>query len=260
MFYTNGLKTSADSSDPMKAYSRPSDTSDFVALKLREDKAAWRDAHSLFPLSSNSRKPPACLNHAARLIADGMLPCLAHPRANVVGLATDQGKSLLWRHERMPVPGALLRDSNLIERLGGLLQEAERAGSVLCDRAKRIARFYRIPDGREPSKIEWDDINKVVEDIDPRPAYWARLEQHFFDLLEHLPNDWDAGEGGWKRPDDRQEATCGWRKAVRREATRALEESIRSLGTTARAIAAVARVRTTFSDEDLKRQAANSVA
>jgi hypothetical protein len=41
---------------------------------------------------------------------------------------------------------------------------------------------------------------------------------------------------------------------VKDEARRALEESVHSLGTTARAIQAVARVRTDFNDEDLKPQ------
>lgn len=39
---------------------------------------------------------------------------------------------------------------------------------------------------------------------------------------------------------------------VKHEAQRVLEEDIRSLGTTARAIQAIARVRTKFNDDDLK--------
>ena len=71
-----------------------------------------------------------------------------------------------------------------------------------------------------------------------RPAYWARLEKHFFDLLESLPGDWDEASDDWK-PDDQQVAAKDWRKHVKDEARQALEESIRSLGTTARAIQAV---------------------
>jgi len=79
------------------------------------------------------------------------------------------------------------------------------------------------------------------------------MEKHFFDLLENLPGDWDGRAGGW-RPDDQQIATRTWRDAIKQEAKRALEESIRSLGTTARAIGAVARVQTDFSDNDLMPQ------
>ncbi len=265
MFYTNGLKTAADANDPMKAYSRPNETAEFTAIKLGEDRAAWRDAHSLFSLSSSSRKPPPCLNHAARLLGDGTLPRSAHPRANVVGLATDRGKSFLWRHERMPVPISLLGDDDRIERLKTLIDEAERVGDKLDDldghliqRTRRIAMLYLSPtaedsDGREPDK---KDIAKMVDAIDPRPAYWSRLEKHFFDLLENLPGDWDANAGEWKA-DDQQSATRAWREAVKHQAKRALQESIRSLGTTARAIAAAARVPTTFTDDDLKPKSQN---
>ena len=103
------------------------------------------------------------------------------------------------------------------------------------------------PDGRQPDK---DEVTKVAKTIDPRPAYWARLEKHFFDLLANLPEDWDESNGDWK-PEDQQSATNTWREHVEQEAQRALEESIRTLGTTARAIQAVARVRTDFNYDDL---------
>ena len=257
MFFTNGLKTTADAGDPMRAYTRATDADQFAPIELNKDKAAWRDAHALFSLPSTTRKPPASLNHVARLFQDGTLPKSAQPRANIVGLATSQGKSLLWRHERLPVPIALLGDINILERLGkrtdGLLPIAEQIADELHRRTTGIARFIRIPNGREPSKNEWDDINKIVKDIDPRPAYWARLEEHFFDLLDNLSSDWDGATGDWK-PADQQIATQTWRDAIKQEAERALKESIRCLGTTARAISAVARVRTDFSDNDLRPQ------
>lgn len=251
IFFTNGLKAVADANDPMKAYHRESDSKPYAVAKLLEHKAAWRDAHTLMAVGQVNHKPPECLNFVARLATNGndRLPL----KANVVGMATNKDKALLWRHERMPVPVALLDDVNLIERLGGLLRNAERVGQVLNDRMRRVAKLYlsptaEDPDGRKPDE---KDVAKMVQDLDPRPAYWARLERHFFDLLQNLPNDWDAVAGGWK-PDDQQEATKTWREHVKREAKKALEESIRQLGATARAIQAVARVRTDFNDDDLR--------
>ncbi|MCW5775615.1 MAG: type I-E CRISPR-associated protein Cse1/CasA [Phycisphaeraceae bacterium] len=285
MFYTNGLKTAVpDNDDPMKAYSRSDDTAAFDAVRLREDKAAWRDAHSLFSLASTTRKPPAALNHIARILHDGTLPRAMRPRANVVGLATDKGKALLWRHERIPVPTGILGSDDLTEWLAALVSGAEAVGSALSRglfwsatnkktiRTEPVGRIQLIADlvlaptlevrgdgivrtstGRAPDDAHNASALSLSENVDPRPAYWSRLEKHFFDLLENLPKDWDAGAGEWK-PDDQQAATRAWREAVKREAKLALDESIRSLGTTARAIAAVARVRTTFNDDDLKPQ------
>lgn len=284
MFFTNGLKAIADDGDSMKAYSRASDKDPFTPIELRKDKAAWRDAHSLFSLSSTTRKPPASLNHIARLLQDGT-PA-AQPRANVVGLATAQGKSLLWRHERIPVPVGILGSVDLTERLAVLIAEAEAVGSELSRglfwsattkktiRTEPVGRiqmiadlvldpslklrenengFVRTADGRFPDDAHNASCLSLSDNLDPRPAYWARLEEHFFDLIENLPSDWDGSEGDWK-PDDQQIATRTWRDAIKQEAKRALEESIRCLGTTARAISAVARVCTDFSDNDLKPQ------
>ena len=69
--------------------------------------------------------------------------------------------------------------------------------------------------------------------------YWARLEQHFYALLESLYKDRDA-------------ASRVWRTHIKREAQRALEESINTLGTSTRAIQAIARVRISFGDADLE--------
>ncbi len=153
----------------------------------------------------------------------------------------------------MPLPAPLLADFNLIDRLGGLLRNAEQAASTLRSRTRRIAKLYlapeaESPDGRQPDK---DEVTKLTNSLDPCPVYWARLEKHFFELLENIPADWDSENDDWK-PDDRQEATNTWRQQVKDEARRTLEESIRSLGTTARAIQAVARVRTDFNENDLR--------
>lgn len=281
MFFTNGLKTATDCEDPMKAYSRSDDKKDYQAVKLRKDKATWRDAHTLFSVSSPMRKPPVSQNHIARLVQEGIFAKTAQPRANVVGLATGQGKALLWRHERMPVPLGILGSNDLTERLGRLIAEAEAIGAKLSSglfwsakskktiRTEPVGRIQSIADlvispslqlkspgvlrTSEGRALE-DAHNKAVLDLskslDPCPAYWARLEKHFFTLLENLPSDWDETSDDWK-PDDQQTATRTWRDNIKREAKRALQESIKSLGTTARAIQAIARVRTDFHDDDL---------
>lgn len=241
--FTQGLALSGRPVDPMKPYN-----SEGEPIPLQRHKAAWRDLHSLLAIQSNRNRTVLALSHAAR-------SGIAGAQLNVAGIARgdEVAKILFWRHERMPVPAAMLADTNLIERLGGLLAEAENAAGALYFRARRIAKLYlspdaESPDGRQPDKGE---VAKVVEAIDPRPAYWARMEEHFFALLENLPNDWDTANDDWK-PGDQQTATRAWREHVIEEAKRALEESIRSLGTTARAIQAVARVRTDFHDSDLK--------
>ena len=228
--FTQGLALSQHPIDPMKPYNQHG-----KPISLQRHKAAWRDLHSLLTIQANRNRTVLALSHAAR-------SGISVRRLNVSGIARgdEAAKILFWRHERMPVPAALLADVNLIERLGGLIENAERAGVEQLRRIWQIARFFRVPADRQPNKKEKEDIEALVQKIDPWPAYWARLEKHFFELLESLPGDWDAANSDWK-PDDQQLATNTWRENVKIEAGRALKESIRSLGTTARAIRAVAR-------------------
>lgn len=257
IYYTQGRSADKSTGDPMKVY-RTSKDKGISALSLSSGKAAWRDAHSILtiPSASSNERRPECFNLVARARSAAVVDIAKPFAVQIVGLATapkKAGKFLLWRHERMPIPAALLSDVNLIERLGGLLQNAEQGAIEINTRIRRISKLYLSPScesagARQPDKNE---VNKVVNAIDPRPVYWAQLEKHFFVLLENLPDDWDKKNDGWK-PDDRQTATLTWRMHVKREAQRALEESVRSLGTSARAIQAVARVRTDFNDDDLK--------
>lgn len=261
MFSTQGRSADKSIGDPMKAY-RTFKEKGISTVSLSSNKAAWRDAHAILtiPPAGSGEKRPECFNVLARASMNSVISNNEHFLAQVVGLASPPNKAakfLIWRHERLPAPPAFLGDENLSkrERLGGLLESAEQVARVLNNRVRRIAKLYLSPrseslDGRQPDK---DEVTRIVNAIDPRPAYWARLEKHFFDLMENLPGDWDGSAGDWK-PDDQQTATRAWRGAIKQEAKRALEESIRCLGMTARAVSAVARARTDFSDNDLRPQ------
>ncbi len=256
MFFTQGRSADKSPGDPMKVY-RKSKVEGISALSLSSSKAAWRDANSIFmiPAAQSDERRPECFNLIVKARLEGMIPTEKQFVAHVVGLASapqKAGKFLLWRHDRLPISVALLDDSNLIERLGQLLQKAEQAAIELNQRTRRIAILYLSPDAEKPDgrKPDKDEVTRVADVMDPRPSYWARMERHFIALLQNLPNDWDETDSGWK-PDEQQSATNAWREQVKTEAKQALGESIRSLGTTARAIQAVARVRTDFNDNDL---------
>jgi CRISPR system Cascade subunit CasA len=257
MYFTQGRSADKSPGDPMKVY-RISREEGIAAVPLSSGKAAWRDAHSILtiPAANSNERRPECFNLVARARSTGAIQPQEQFVAHAVGLASapnKAGKFLLWRHERMPISAAMLADNNLIERLGDLLKNAEQAAHNLNNRIQRIARLYLAPDAEEPNGRGPDekDVADLIEMIDPRPVYWARLEKHFFALLGNLPSDWDTSSDSWKS-DSQQLATNTWREQVKEEARRALEESLRCLGTTARAVQAVARVRTDFNDDDLK--------
>ncbi len=257
MHFTQGRSADKGIGDPMKVY-RTDKEEGISAVPLGRDKAAWRDSYSLLmiPAAGSNERRPECFNLVARASALRLVDPARSFSVQVVGLASAPSKAsklLLWRHERLPIPASLLGDANIIGRLGLLIQSADHAAIQLNHRTQRIAKLYlsptsETPNGRQPDR---DEVTRVAESLDPRPAYWARLERYFYTLLENLPGDWDRKRGDWK-PDNVQTATREWREHVKREAKRSLEENIRSLGTTGRAIQAVARVQTNFTDDDLK--------
>ncbi len=117
LHFTQGLALSDHPVDPMKPYNQEGQP-----ISLLRHKAAWRDVHSILDIQPKHNRTVLALAHAAR-------SGIAAPRLNVAGIARGDkaAKILFWRHERMPLPAALLADVTQIERLGGLLKNAEQA-------------------------------------------------------------------------------------------------------------------------------------
>jgi CRISPR system Cascade subunit CasA len=238
LYLTQGRSADKSPHDPMKPYQR-SKTEGFTPLGLRPQRAAWRDSHALLAVQSADIRRPQVFDHIARAVADGWLPPESRYRMHVVGLATapnKAGKFLLWRHDRLPLPAALLADADLMDALGGLLEGAEETGSLLRRRLSVVCRFFIAPDCDRPDgrKPKPEDVNALLRALDPETCYWARLEQHFYRLVEMLPCDEDA-------------ATEQWQSAVARQARDAFREACGRLGDSPRALRAVARVSDSFS-------------
>lgn len=253
MYFTQGRSADKSPGDPMKVY-RASINEGISPLSFSSTKATWREAHSIMmiPLPNSNEHRPECFNLVARIRLSGILEQQKHYLINVAGLASAPGKAgkfLLWRQERMPIPASILINGEQIERIGNLLRNSELTAGELRKRVYRIAKLYIAPDSEVPGSKQPDsnEVIKISDAINPCHAYWSRLEEHFFPLLREIAGDWDKEKNEWK-PDGEQLATIAWRKALKKEAQRALEESIRALGTTGRAIQAVARVRTNFYD------------
>jgi CRISPR system Cascade subunit CasA len=244
-----------DLNDPMKAHLMSKEKG-WSLIELRGDRAAWRDAHALIRVASTNpnEKSPRVVRVAADRVRGGPLERSALLNLHIVGMASGGrgAKISLWRHDRMPVPTGLLLDETLVDRLRILMDETgdrkadrklrvrEGVAQQLYARTKRLARLYLAPncEARGGRKPDPKDVASLVDQIDPRRAFWPRLEPHFAKLLLDLPI--------------RAENACDeWRDQVEREAVRAFAESCRALGITssamnARAVAALARVNAWF--------------
>jgi CRISPR system Cascade subunit CasA len=222
----------------MKAY-RADDKLGWQPIALLPHKAAWRDAHSLLKLNETNTQPPAAVEYLAERVAENILSRESRFRLHAIGMATapnKAGKFLLWRHDRMPVAAGLLRDPDVMEQLREGITTAEELGMELRRRMRRVCRLYLAPDadtsGRDPAR---EDVDRLADSLNVLSPYWTHLEEPFYRLLDDLPTNLEA-------------AVINWRQIIKRVAECAFSETCASLGTSARALRAVARVNPFFGD------------
>ena len=217
---------------PLKLYT-VSKKEGFSPLPLSENRAVWRNAHTLLSPDARSYHKLNLLTWMKRLTADGdVFDDEFRPNLNVVGMATDPGKAgkfLLWRHDRLPLPPALLVDLNLVGLLESANEDANRVAEEMRRRFALVARTF-IAGARDGGhKPDPDDVKALVSKFDPRRAFWSRLEEHFYHLLELLPEQPEV-------------ALENWENDVQRAAQECLRAACNSLGTSPRAITAVAQI------------------
>ena len=220
-YFTQGREADK-TDDPMKAYIDDTKLGRY-ALNLNAEKAAWRDLHTYL---NNGKHRFSALGNIAELVQNGVLPRTALYRLHVVGLATDPGKAgkfLMWRHERMIIPAALLNDEKLLSLFHRGIRDAEYVAQQMNTRIRNVIRAYLPPDGNPDPK----DVDKLSSALNPRRSYWARLEPPFATLVNALPEKQD-------------DALSNWRRAVEKEGERAFKATCDQLGESTRAIKAVA--------------------
>ena len=225
-YFTQGREADKSPGDPMKVFIE-SKTEGTYAMGLNAGKASWRDLHSLLAFNDKIKRN-LIFSSVAELVAEEVIPDSASYGLNVVGLATDPGKAgkfLLWRHDRLSIPAALLEDAVAVDLLGRMLHDAEFVAGELGRRTYFLAKNFVPPHGNPDPK----DVGHLANALDVRPSYWARLENHFAGLLTDLPSQGEA-------------AVPDWRRKVEKEAEHALREACLQLGYTPQAIRAKAAV------------------
>lgn len=234
-FFTQGRSLEKDSAGrpsfhPLKLYSN-SKKEGVMVLGLSEGRAIWRNAHALLKPDARGHGEHHPLDWTAQQAAEpGVFEDDFRPNLNVVGMATEPGKAgkfLLWRHDRLPLPPALLRDAKLVELLHGANDDADRIAEEMRRRFALVARTFIAGERDGGHKPDPDDVKALVNKFDPRRAFWSRLEEHFYRLLERLVE---------------QPALAEWESDVQRAAQECLRAACNNLGTSPRAITAVAQI------------------
>ena len=229
--------------DPFKCY-RKDEKRGWVALPFSEDKALWRDHHSLMEISSQSHSRPEVFDWLARLAAEpgarnlGLGPYFSF---SAFGLATETGKAAsisFWRHERLPLPIVYLSDGHLRGRIADAIGYAEGVARDLRESASVLARtMLESPQSADGQQRHSDDARRNVIELAPHRFFWPALEAPFMRFVAAIAD----------QRDEHEIRTLEWRKLARRIARESLEQITRELDSGARSLRAVAKAERSFS-------------
>jgi CRISPR system Cascade subunit CasA len=236
--------------EPLYVYSR-TEKDGLLVWQLQENKAIWRDSHTLFRLSSKSpHKIPLALKHVATLIEDGVLERKHLYQIQVLGQCLETGRPIMkfWKHERLSVPGEYFNEHNetLLEPLKKAVDLAELVEKKLWFHVNDLAKLLLAPNSDQKGSRNPDpkDIRQLVSHFDAATKYWSQLETPFKGLLINLPNDIETNAD--------QTITYGkneltkWAVLLRNIAASIFESITKSLDTSSRTLKAVAAVEGKF--------------
>ncbi len=201
-------------------------------VTLTEDRALWRDSHALMSSTDTESAQPKTLMWLADLAMDGIIPYSQIIPVDVFGLGSTRAKIEFWRHERLPLPLAYLKDKQLADCLREALELAETTAQILRRAIWFMATNMLAADPDRKPKAE--DIRSLATHLGAGRAYWSRLEGPFKRLLVELPDDKDeAGEYGGV-------AIGTWKSTLRHELWEAFRESTRGVERSTRNLKALA--------------------
>jgi len=191
--------------DPMKVYVTPKKKDvGMLPLRLREDRATWRDSGALFRLQVRETdeakyRPPLAFDLLAECVADGYVDRAQTYNYVTLGLCNSNARLDFFRHERMPLPLAYFDKTRehevLEEQLRLALQRAEDVASALRNAGCDLARWIVSP--ADKSKAYRDGTALVYARLNVEQRYWSRLEVPFQYFLRDLPAGQQAALESW---------------------------------------------------------------
>lgn len=212
---------------------------------FQPDRVLWRDSLALLESLPEKRARPKTIEWLSDLVAQGVLTRERLLPVDVLGMASDQAKVLLWRHERLTLPLAYLGDKELVGALGEALALAEAGHRALRDSTRTLARLLAKPTsdaaGAKPPPER--TIEPFATHLSPTRSYWGDLEVPFRRLLLDLADDRVVDEDEGVRYGGR--VLSDWALTLRRTAVRAFARSASGLEGSPRA----AKARATAENE-----------
>jgi CRISPR type I-E-associated protein CasA/Cse1 len=184
--------------DPMLSYN-VSDESGSLAVRLRADRAVWRDSHGLLALVSRRNRVAPGYTRVVRKLGG------SQPSLLVYGVDATNNTIALWRREELPLPFAYLDDESILTDIRDALSCLERASHCLRSAVEEIAKYAFIPDwdslsvqdrsdkwrtvSKRPSPKRRSKVGDFVESSGAVRNYWGLASQPFTSYITRLPHD-----------------------------------------------------------------------
>jgi CRISPR system Cascade subunit CasA len=233
--------------EPMLAYKKvkkpTKNQAPWSVLTFKEEKALWRDSLSLFQSLEEERVRPKILNWLNELSSIRIIDISMTYNLSIIGLATNQAKVLLWRHENIPLALEYLKNKELINSLSKILGIAETIGTEIKKTAWLLSKMIITPSVKTLNETQKNEVNNFSDHLAIDRPYWAQLGISFNKLLVNLPNDkiniqgdtiYGLSEMQW------------WAKEVSRVAIKAFNEATSGLDQNANSLKAVTIARDNF--------------
>jgi CRISPR system Cascade subunit CasA len=221
------------------------DASPWIPLSFREERAVWRDAHSLFGNFEDQSVRPPILDWIGEL-TDEVLDETQRYALDVAGICTFQAKVLSWHAESLPLPLTVLKQPAIWTQVKKALEISENGENALWFGAKRLAERLLTPQDRvggEKKDPDKKSVSRLADSLLRLQHYWAGLQIEFQKFIV------DLAAGGCESINadtGRTPALDEWIRQCRRSAKHTMDLTIRAVGHGDRTFRAVADAESSF--------------
>lgn len=235
VWMSQGDKLDSAERDPLMAYRYNEKTGEYP-LKLRKDKALWRDAYVFYSLYEPKKGgAPPVLSWVADML-HGQNGGVLEWNADVFGLVNDQAKIELWQHVQMPIFPDILADKKRWNAVRDAIERTELQAKNLRRACFTCAAslLYPTKDLGSLGTQARDEARALAESI----FYTKHRNAHFWASLEGPFYEWLSALAGSATPTEHEYLLAKWSKKLHRMALDAYDEATASLDTSARHIRA----------------------
>lgn len=189
-----GLAIAQDVISPQKRYIKRQKEAEttWSFLYFNEQKALWRDYHSLLPYGSDDEvRPPYVVQWLSHVGLQDGYPL----RLLAAGMLADQAKPIFYRHEELPLPLGFLRDGAYRSMVSTAIAAADTTAEKLRGGVNILADNVLMRGGS--GKPDSADRAALTTQWDTAGLYWAALEPHFWTFVSEVAAGSTTAEQQW---------------------------------------------------------------